>query len=78
VKRLIVMAIAVIAACKQGEGDRCQVMSDCVSPLVCNIAKNECESTSGTAPIDATVPDAPTGRDAPIDSGSGSGSGSAI
>jgi hypothetical protein len=74
VKRLIVIAIAVVAACKQGKGERCQVMDDCQSPLVCNTATNTCQDTSGN-PIDAEVPDGPAGIDAMVDAGSGSGSG---
>lgn len=63
--------------CKSGEGDRCQVDSDCASPLVCNMAKNTCQQMGQTGQIDATVPDAPPG-DAAVDGmGSGSGSGSA-
>lgn len=78
---LSVMAFGA-SGCKQGLGDRCQVMSDCTSPLVCNIATNTCQETTGGG-IDASVPpakDAPEDApfDAPLDApadGSGSGSG---
>ena len=49
-----------VAACKQGKGDRCQITADCQSPLVCSQATGTCtDQTSGG--IDATVPDAPPG-----------------
>jgi hypothetical protein len=58
------------AACKQKEGDRCQIDSDCEDGLVCNKATQQC-SRSGGGGIDATIPidapDAATGLDAPID-----------
>jgi hypothetical protein len=55
-------SIVTIAACKQGQGDRCQVDEDCESGLVCNKAKNTCQSTTGgdlDADIVDAVPDAP-------------------
>jgi hypothetical protein len=58
----LVGSLAMLAACKQGQGDRCQVDDDCESGLVCNKAKNTCQSTTGgdqdAAVIDAAV-DAP-------------------
>jgi hypothetical protein len=54
-------------ACKQGEGDRCQVNADCASGLVCNQATQSCAKTSGGG-IDATVPNPPMPDAAPIDS----------
>ena len=69
-KRVVLIVIgclsiaAVAASCKSGEGDRCQVTADCEEPLVCNKAKNTCQSSSG-GDLDASVPDAPT--DAPVD-----------
>ncbi|MDX2090169.1 MAG: hypothetical protein SFX73_20085 [Kofleriaceae bacterium] len=58
------------AACKQQEGERCQINDDCEDGLVCNKATQECAiRTSGdidaTIPIDA--PDAATTDDASID-----------
>jgi hypothetical protein len=44
-----------LAACKQGEGERCQVNDDCDSGLVCNQATGTCaRQTEGD--IDADVP----------------------
>ena len=63
----LVLAFAIVvgaAACKQGVGDRCQVNADCQGGLVCNQAKNTCESTSSAGPIDATVPTSDGGVDA--------------
>jgi hypothetical protein len=69
VKRVLIIcaligagSIAGIASCKQGEGERCQVDEDCTAPLVCNKAKNTCQSTTGgdtDANIVDAVPDAP-------------------
>jgi hypothetical protein len=67
--------IVVAAGCKQGLGDRCQVMSDCESPLVCNSATNQCAETTGGG-IDATVGDGPkldAAPDAPVDASGGPG-----
>jgi hypothetical protein len=65
-------SIAVIAGCKQGEGERCQIDEDCESGLVCNQATQQC-ARSGTdnmpidemPPIDGPPVDAPP--DAPPD-----------
>lgn len=64
----LVSSLVTVAACKQGQGDRCQTNDDCESGLVCNQAKGTCQSTSGgdldanrapdAGPADA-VPDAP-------------------
>jgi hypothetical protein len=56
---LVSFVVAAIAACKQGAGDRCVVNSDCRSGLICNQAKNQCESGNSQGGIDATVPDGP-------------------
>ena len=64
IKRAVLLCL-VLAACKSGQGDRCQVNDDCQSPLVCNKAKNTCQDSSG-GDLDASVPDAPA--DAPPDS----------
>ena len=53
-----ILALTIVAACKQGKGDRCQIDDDCANGLVCNKATNTCQDTTGTG-IDATVPDAP-------------------
>lgn len=54
------------AACSQGEGDRCQINSDCASGLVCNQATQSCSKTIGGG-IDATVPTIDASIDAPDD-----------
>ena len=59
------VAGAVLYACKQAEGERCQVDADCAEHLVCNKAKNTCQSTSG-GDLDANIPDGPP-IDAAID-----------
>ncbi len=61
-----------VAACKQEEGDRCQVNTDCSGGLVCNQATQTCAKPGGGG-IDADVPDGPPADaavdtvDAPID-----------
>lgn len=50
--------------CGQGEGDRCQVDSDCASGLVCNKAIQACSRVGG-GDIDATVLDGPPADAAP-------------
>lgn len=63
---LVAMAsAAILTACKQGRGDRCQIDDDCSRGLICNKATDTCQETSGGGDIDATVPDA--SPDAPID-----------
>ena len=41
-KLLFICTLVTLAACKQGEGERCQVTSDCEEPLVCNIGAQQC------------------------------------
>lgn len=48
--------IVTLASCKQGQGERCQVDEDCANGLVCNMAKNTCQSTTG-GDLDASVID---------------------
>lgn len=49
-----------VASCKQGEGERCQVTDDCESPLVCAQATQTCADNDTSSGIDAMVPiDAP-------------------
>lgn len=45
------------AACKQQEGDRCQVDSDCDTGLVCNQAISQCASPNSSGALDASTPD---------------------
>jgi hypothetical protein len=54
------------AGCKQGPGDRCQVIEDCQDGLVCNIATHQCQGGQGNE-LDASVPDAPIKMDAGLD-----------
>ncbi len=58
-KRFLFVTL-LIAGCKQGIGDRCQVEADCETGLVCNQADMKCQAT-GSKPEDAMVPDAPKG-----------------
>jgi len=49
---VFVFAAAVAAgmtSCKQGDGDRCQVQSDCSGGLICNQATGTCQSTTSGA-----------------------------
>jgi hypothetical protein len=62
----LVSVLVTIAACKQGEGERCQVNDDCESPLECSAAKGTCVSPGSTETDDAEVPDG-TPPDAPPD-----------
>lgn len=75
-RRLLLAAVSIaalaglVAACESGEGERCQLDSDCKPGLVCNQATAECASSTSALPIDATVPDlmdAEQDPDAPID-----------
>ncbi len=50
--------VGVSGGCKQGLGERCQVIADCEDGLICNQATMTCQSTTG-GQIDATVPDGP-------------------
>lgn len=59
-------AALVLAGCKQGEGERCQVDDDCESPLVCNTSTDTCQTSPGGPTVDAAI-DAPL--DAEIDGG---------
>ena len=60
-----ILAAVAIVSCKQQEGERCQITSDCEEPLVCAPATMTCESTTGTGgQIDASLP-----IDARIDAG---------
>ena len=64
------LPIALVAACKQSEGERCQVNDDCEDPLVCAQATQTCAASDTSAGLDASPPiDAPDGMplDAPPD-----------
>jgi hypothetical protein len=53
----LVGSLVTLAACKQSKGDRCQVNADCDTGLVCNKAKNTCQSDEG-GDADAGIIDA--------------------
>lgn len=59
------LSLGTFAACKQGQGERCQIDEDCAGGLVCNKAKNTCQSTTG-GDLDAGLIDA-VPEDAPVD-----------
>ncbi len=56
-KRWMLFVVFVVAACKQGPGDRCQINSDCQAGLVCNSTRQVCQGPSdgglADAPVDA-------------------------
>jgi hypothetical protein len=66
--KLIAIALCALlsvltAACKQGRGERCQVNSDCESPLLCSNAEPKtCVGTidGDDIPIDAPPPPSDT------------------
>lgn len=72
-RRLLLAAVCFAAlagigfACKQQEGERCQIDSDCDTGLVCNQATNECAGSSSTTAIDAMTPEFIDADDPPID-----------
>lgn len=59
----LVGSLVMFAACKQGEGERCQVNADCEDGLDCNIAKGTCQGNdvkvNGDADIIDVAVDAP-------------------
>ncbi len=57
--------LGVMASCKQGEGQRCQVQSDCEDGLTCNVGEGVCRATS-TSAVDA-LPPPDAAIDAPVD-----------
>lgn len=53
------LALGGIASCKQGEGERCQIQSDCEDGLTCNVGEHVCRRNPMGA-LDAELPpDAP-------------------
>lgn len=56
----VLLALGLVAACRQGEGARCQVDDDCEDPLVCVEATHTCANSNSSMGIDAEIPiDAP-------------------
>ena len=63
---LSLLVLGGIGSCKQAEGERCQVQSDCEEGLLCNAGEGVCRARPSEA-IDAELPpDAPP-ADAPVD-----------
>ena len=56
-----------LAACKEGEGSRCQIDSDCKSGLVCNRATDTCQDSADIDPDASFQPDAMLPQDAADD-----------
>ncbi len=79
-RRLVFLSLILLGACKQGEGEYCQVNSDCKDGLVCKNQTMTCgpDVAGGDAgsepdarppdaqPIDASLIDAPIDAE-PID-----------
>ena len=69
-KRAVWLALGIgmslVAACKDGKGERCQITADCSGGLVCAAATNTCETSTGVG-IDAQTPDAHVVLDSTID-----------
>ena len=70
-RSLAFVVIALVAGCKSGVGQRCQVQSDCQGNLVCNETKGVCESSGGGSNIDAEAPP-DISVDSPVDAGTDS------
>ena len=64
-KRSLLLLVILVAGCKSGVGQRCQVDSDCSGGRQCNTTKGVCEEGDNQNQIDATAID--TSIDAPID-----------
>ena len=62
---LVAAAIGVAGSCKQEDGERCQVPSDCRSGM-CNVAEHLCVSSGSGGAIDAFPPEGGL-IDAPVD-----------
>ena len=63
---IVFSGLAVLPSCKQGEGEVCQVNSDCSSGLVCNQQTGLCQGGTVNPTIDAPMVDSPI-VDAAID-----------
>ena len=67
-KLWIAIALLVLSACKQGNGQRCQVDSDCDSKMCSSAEPRVCiGGTDNTADIDATPDSPPLPIDAAVD-----------
>jgi hypothetical protein len=71
---LLLLLLAFAPACKQGDGERCQIDDDCSSGLECSNSQHICVpvgvGTPDAVPVSDARPDGPTpdgGPDAPDD-----------
>ena len=62
---LSLLVLGGLASCEQGEGERCQVQSDCAAGLTCNVGEHVCRKDVQGDIEAEPPPDAPP--DAPID-----------
>ena len=55
---VVLVSLLAAAGCKQKQGERCQVESDCEDGLVCNKGKDPpvCDDAQGGTAIDAMLP----------------------
>lgn len=53
---LLAGVFAIIASCKQQDGERCQLNSDCETGK-CNLAEHRCVSDNSSQPLDANFPE---------------------
>jgi hypothetical protein len=67
---LSLLLLALAPACKQGEGERCQIDDDCSGGLVCSDSQHICVGTGGSPPDGVPIPDAHP-PDATVDGGDG-------
>ena len=69
-RRLVTLAIVLsplaLAGCKQGVGDRCQVMSDCEDGLICVLPAGGTPQSGGTCQPQGGGQDAGVTTDLPI------------
>jgi hypothetical protein len=64
----LALGLALLAGCKQGEGDRCEVNSDCESGLMCFMRGSamSCQAPGSVSTRDASVDSAPAADSAPL------------
>lgn len=58
------LTLLAVSACKQAEGETCQIDDDCEPPLTCNNVTMQCQR--GTGPMDAAQFTPDSGFDAPV------------
>jgi hypothetical protein len=59
----------VLAGCKQGEGEVCQINDDCEDGLDCNAGTGRCQRPGGAPTFDAGTPTPDAMVDAAVDAG---------